>query len=246
MYGPEHQFFKLNQARRTIRSSFLRKPVSEGDLKLILEAARWAPSGHNIQPWTFIVVDDEKVKAEIAESTMKVYEELLGDEAKLKKTFGSYREWFHQEHDKGYGLYTDKPTVYSKEPFTSSDLESIRRGGENYCKLIVEAPLLIVALIDTSKVPPNISGGRISMLSVGAALQNIRLACEALGLGCQDLARPIDPLNGKKRFNRILEVPEEYMAVSVMRIGYVDPKEEHPYKSHIRKPLAELIHHNRF
>ncbi len=199
-----------------------------------------------MQPWTFIVVDDEDVKSQIAKSTMMVYEELLGDERKLKRTFDRYREWFHQDPDKGYGLYTDEPTVYSREPFTPTDLETIREGGRNYCRLIEEAPMLLATMMDTSVVPPNISGGTISMLSVGAAIQNIRLACRALGLGCQDMARPIDTVEGRKRFRRILGVPEKYMAVSVLRIGFVDPKEEHPYKSHIRKPLETLIRYNRF
>src|SRR5204863_3390432 len=33
------------------------QPVSRQDLLTILEAARWAPSGGNSQPWTFLVFD---------------------------------------------------------------------------------------------------------------------------------------------------------------------------------------------
>lgn len=33
--------------------------VPDDDLEKILEAARWAPSGHNTQPWEFIVLRDE-------------------------------------------------------------------------------------------------------------------------------------------------------------------------------------------
>ena len=35
---------------------FSKKPVSDVNLKLILEAARWSPSFWNMQPWRFIVV----------------------------------------------------------------------------------------------------------------------------------------------------------------------------------------------
>jgi nitroreductase len=33
------------------------EPVSQEQLRSVLEAARWAPSGYNIQPWRFIVFD---------------------------------------------------------------------------------------------------------------------------------------------------------------------------------------------
>ncbi len=35
--------------------SFSSRPVSESDLKKIFEAARWAPSAYNEQPWRFII-----------------------------------------------------------------------------------------------------------------------------------------------------------------------------------------------
>jgi nitroreductase len=40
--------------------SFLSKPVEERDLLGILEAARWAPSAFNDQPWRFIVARSEE------------------------------------------------------------------------------------------------------------------------------------------------------------------------------------------
>ena len=43
--------------RRSIRA-YTSEPVSEEDLKAILEAAMNAPSASNRQPWHFIVVDD--------------------------------------------------------------------------------------------------------------------------------------------------------------------------------------------
>ena len=40
-------------------------PISESDLTAILEAARWAPSANNLQPWKFIVTrhEDDRFKA---------------------------------------------------------------------------------------------------------------------------------------------------------------------------------------
>lgn len=36
--------------------AFSQQPVTDGDLELLFEAARWAPSSHNEQPWRFLVV----------------------------------------------------------------------------------------------------------------------------------------------------------------------------------------------
>jgi nitroreductase len=45
--------------RRTV-FEFSDRKVSDESLKLILEAARWAPSSHNSQPWSFIVIQNPK------------------------------------------------------------------------------------------------------------------------------------------------------------------------------------------
>ncbi|KUK37664.1 MAG: Nitroreductase, partial [Thermodesulfobacterium commune] len=47
--------------RRSIRS-FKKDPIPEKDLRLILEAATWAPSAGNLQPWHFVVVRDPEIK----------------------------------------------------------------------------------------------------------------------------------------------------------------------------------------
>ena len=50
------------QKRRSVRVYKTGK-VTEAQLELILEAARWAPSGANTQPWEFVVTRDrEKMK----------------------------------------------------------------------------------------------------------------------------------------------------------------------------------------
>lgn len=50
------------KARRSIRK-YSSKPIEEGKLSAVLEAARLAPSANNAQGWKFIVVrDKEKIK----------------------------------------------------------------------------------------------------------------------------------------------------------------------------------------
>ena len=51
----------LIRRRRSIRR-FQRRPLPKEILERLIEAARWAPSASNVQPWQFIVVTDEEVR----------------------------------------------------------------------------------------------------------------------------------------------------------------------------------------
>lgn len=52
--------------RRSIRK-FESTPVTEQQIRQMLEAAMAAPSGHNAQPWHFVVVDDRNILDQLAE-----------------------------------------------------------------------------------------------------------------------------------------------------------------------------------
>lgn len=53
----------LMKSRCSIRT-FINKPVEDEKIAVILESARWAPTGGNRQPWRFVVVRDKKKQAE--------------------------------------------------------------------------------------------------------------------------------------------------------------------------------------
>ncbi len=56
--------FTAIKERRSCRN-FSPEPVSEDALEKILEAAMWAPSPANAQPWEFVVVTNQEMKAKI-------------------------------------------------------------------------------------------------------------------------------------------------------------------------------------
>ena len=58
--------FNAIRTRRTIRD-FTDAPVSDAVLHKILQAARWAPSSSNTQPWHFIVVRDSDTIKQLGE-----------------------------------------------------------------------------------------------------------------------------------------------------------------------------------
>lgn len=53
-------------SRRFSCRRFRREPVSEEALAYLLEAARWAPSAGNLQPWRFLVVRQAALRAALA------------------------------------------------------------------------------------------------------------------------------------------------------------------------------------
>jgi len=53
--------FEAIKSRRSVRA-FTNQPVSDEEVTKLIDAARWAPSAGNIQPWEFIVVRDPKIK----------------------------------------------------------------------------------------------------------------------------------------------------------------------------------------
>lgn len=60
----------LRALRRTRQvRQFTDEPVSEADLRAILEVARWTGSGMNKQPWTFVVVRDRETLKGIADAS---------------------------------------------------------------------------------------------------------------------------------------------------------------------------------
>ena len=51
----------LAKARRSVRR-YRPDPVPNELVEQVLEAARWAPSGMNMQPWEFVIVTDEELR----------------------------------------------------------------------------------------------------------------------------------------------------------------------------------------
>lgn len=52
-------------SRRSIRR-YLPEPVPRGAIEAVLEAATWAPSAHNRQPWRFVAIETGAVKEALA------------------------------------------------------------------------------------------------------------------------------------------------------------------------------------
>ena len=62
------KFLDLVKARQSVRE-YLGKEVEREKIERCLEAARLAPSANNSQPWSFIVIEDPRLKDAVARKT---------------------------------------------------------------------------------------------------------------------------------------------------------------------------------
>src|SRR5580704_5629139 len=61
-------FLSVLKRRRSIRAGFMKDaPVPDDLIQTVLEAARWAPSAGNSQPWEFLVIRDLATREKIVE-----------------------------------------------------------------------------------------------------------------------------------------------------------------------------------
>ena len=68
MIKPE-EFLNFLKERRSIRN-FQDKMIPDEEIKMILEAGRWAPSASNRQPWKFIVIKNREFLKRMAKTAI--------------------------------------------------------------------------------------------------------------------------------------------------------------------------------
>lgn len=66
------ELFEAIKNRRSIRA-FKSEPIPDDVLNRILEAACWAPSAGDLQPWEFIVVKDPTIKRELSGAALNQF-----------------------------------------------------------------------------------------------------------------------------------------------------------------------------
>jgi nitroreductase len=64
------------KSRRSIRK-YLDKPISKETIDRLIEAAEWAPSGMNEQPWGFIIVQDNALIKELSDRSIPYINEMI-------------------------------------------------------------------------------------------------------------------------------------------------------------------------
>ena len=187
-------FFAILAGRRSVRQFAPETPPRELVLRAI-EAATHAPSGMNKQPWRFIVIANEGVKAEMVARVSREIETILallaGDQ------------------------YADRVADYLRNYATL-----FRTAPVVIAVLYREYGQVIASLLERSNLryPDNQEeAANPAMQSVSAAIQNLQLAAHALGLAtCWMTA----PLFARRQLHDLLGVEEPWQLAAVLPIGY--------------------------
>ena len=169
-------------------------PIADDVLQRILQAAAWAPSGGNVQPWRIVVVRDE---------------------AKRRAVGDLYRpQWARYGENARQGLAALEGEALEKR---TRMLDACDHLGEH----MGEAPLILVfcfnpthmAITDADLARPSVVGGG----SVYPALQNAMLACVEEGVGCT-LTTLL--CFAEDEMKALLDIPDDWYTCAVMPIGY--------------------------
>jgi len=98
------ELLDLMRNRRSIRKYKIQTVPLE-KIYSVLDAGRYAPSGANQQPWTYILVTDTALKQQVREETVRV-------ETEYHKTAPpQLREWFKKQ-----GITPAKPFLRDAQP----------------------------------------------------------------------------------------------------------------------------------
>ncbi len=229
-------FLAIIQERQSARVKFdPNRPVSKENLNLILEAARWAPTAHNMQNFEVVVIDDNEVLEKIGNIRSRISEEFLREnyeqlsfskEELLQKKTGILGAMFPPAW-----VDPSKIAEVARETAPMPLTQSIRG-----------SPTLLLVVYDSRKRAPASGGDVLGFMSLGCVMQNIWLMAQSLGISLQILSSfataPVET-----ELKKILNVPEHMKIAYTCRLGY--PTVYNKYLR-VRRNIEDFTHHNQF
>lgn len=217
----------LYEAMRTNPSCryFTDEPVDDAVLHRIFDHARFASSGGNRQGWRTIVVTDPGLKQQIAELHAKQWNVYLGH---AREGVVGYQT---SESNQRMDAYNP-----AQQRLTRTD---------DFTKALATVPALLVccvelwtlAVTDKDLDRQSIVGGG----SLYTFVQNVLLGCrnEGLGSALTTLLAAEEPA-----VVEMLALPDEVAVGALIAVGW--PVADKQYSKLTRKPVEEIVFHNRY
>ena len=226
------EILELIERRRSLRVPFdPDRPVPPEQLAAILEAARWAPSAHNMQNFEIVVVDDPGILARISSIERPVSETFVRE---------NYAQLSFSEDElraKKTGIMgTMFPPSWRKPDFRLSDVTEEEAAAMR--RPLPSCPVLLVVVYDPSRRAPASEGDFLGIISLGCVMENIWLAAESLGVGLHI----VSSLSSGDEVRQILGVPHDRVIAFSCRLGY--PLSEPPAYVRVRRDVEGFAHRN--
>lgn len=179
------------KGRRSVRS-FTSDPVEDADIWLALEAATYAPSPLNCQPWNFIIIKDDQLKEQMARAV----------ETKLDMALGKIGADDDLNILLGYSRFF---TFFKKAPVV---IVVIYR--------TVVSPL--VGFLERAGVPPELleDTTHSEIQGTAAAIQNMLLSLHEMGLGASWMT---NPLIATAELESLLEINKPWRLAAIIPVG---------------------------
>jgi nitroreductase len=191
---PDYQALAgLLQARRSIRK-FRPDPIDDETVRLLAEAARFAPSAGNAQPWDLIMVRDQATKQKIAD----IYLEQLRQKNRLEMTRDPEWRFFGREAPEPRAGFVDAGLLV----------------------VIVGDPRVSDAYPLRTKVD---KGSQHLISSLSCIVVTLHYLAASLGLGSQYLSDTGSP-EMEIMLRDLLGFPEPLRAYETVCIGHADMK----------------------
>jgi nitroreductase len=243
--------------RKTANNQFLIKPISDEHIIEIITAANRAPSHFNSQPWDFILITDPSYRETIGEIAGHSMTTLM----RKGEFFNRYKKYFRfskEEMDKKKsGIYIDKIPFFLK-PFSNflfgekgvSFLNFFKVPeilGKDAKQIVSSSPLLLGFTLRKEEYKSGEKSGIYSLISMGAALQNIWLTATSLGIGLQFVSTPMEIKDEWDKIIELLRIPYTHELMAVYRLGYIDENLDRntiDWISNERKDFNELVSWN--
>lgn len=196
------------RAVRKLRSD----PIPDDVLNRVFEAATFAPSGGNRQPWRMIAVREQASKDALADLYKTKWAEFAG----------SYKKAFE-------GLPDDERAAE----------ERTLVAGDYLADHLGQAPVLVIVCFNPKLMAITDAGlDRISVVGGGSiypAVENMLLAARAEGLGCV-LTTLLCMEEDKVK--ALLDIPKGWSTAAMIPLGYPVGRGHGPIK---RLPVADLF-----
>jgi nitroreductase/NAD-dependent dihydropyrimidine dehydrogenase PreA subunit len=193
------QVLELIRSRRSKRL-FKDMAVEREVIEQIIEAARFAPSGHNEQTTEFVVIQDKEV---ISEITTLTAEGIVKTVQPLKNPIGKMMM--------GRAIGKRSVDYLSKLAPELEGLAAMLKDGTDW--ILRGAPVLVLFCADTA-------GDFFAKVNANLALHNAALAAETLGLGCFYGGFVVLAADRSDAIARLISLPETHQIYGALALGY--------------------------
>jgi len=207
--------------------------VSEHELAQIVDAARWAPTAHNMQNFRLVVVDDPRLLDELGRIRAPVSPVFIAE---------NYRQlsWSLEElEQRRVGLLASS---FPASWWTSDPARAPANASRVLSELIAGAPIVIVVIFDSAQRAPASEGDVLGMISLGCVLENMWLTAQVLKLDVQ----VVSAFAGEaveSEVKPVLGIPPAWRIAYALRLGHARTPTLSP---RVRRDPATFVDRNRF